>query len=177
MPNATMGNDDHDAVTVGVRDRTGPPTPPAAAVGRRAVRGDRNALHADHDPVRASDERRHAPLRRATDAAPIDSTMNTPVEVVETAYPLRIDRYESREDSGGPGNFRDGLGLRRDITVRAHDARFSLLADRRRHRPYGVAGGDPGAPGDAVLYDADGADEHRPGKATRELPPGSTVSV
>ena len=128
----------------------------------------------------------------------MSNTMNTPVEVLETAYPLRIDRYELREDSGGAGEFRGGLGLRRDITVRDHEARFSLLADRRRHRPYGVGGGEPGKPGEAVLYggergsddgddtesdddggaaDDDREAEHLPGKTIRELPPGSTVSV
>jgi N-methylhydantoinase B len=117
----------------------------------------------------------------------MSNTMNTPVEVLETAYPLRIDRYEFREDSGGAGEFRGGLGLRRDITVRGHEARFSLLADRRRHHPYGVGGGEPGALGDAVLYggesgndDADDqncGEEQLPGKTIRELPPGATVSV
>jgi len=106
----------------------------------------------------------------------MSNTMNTPVEVLETAYPLRIDRYEFRQDSGGAGEFRGGLGLRRDITVRDHEARFSLLSDRRRHRPYGVAGGESGATGGAVLY-ADGETERLPGKAIRELPPGATVSV
>ncbi|MFC5973047.1 hydantoinase B/oxoprolinase family protein [Halomarina salina] len=107
----------------------------------------------------------------------MSNTMNTPVEVLETAYPLRVDRYEFRRDSGGPGEFRGGLGLRRDITVRDHTATFSLLADRRTHRPYGVAGGDPGSTGSAVLSDADGEEEPLPGKTTRDLPPDSTVSI
>ena len=43
----------------------------------------------------------------------MSNTMNTPAEVLETAYPLRVTRYELREDSGGAGEFRGGLGLRR----------------------------------------------------------------
>jgi len=106
----------------------------------------------------------------------MSNTMNTPAEVLETAYPLRIDRYELRQDSGGAGEYRGGLGLRRDIAVRGHEATFSLLADRHRHRPYGVAGGEAGDSG-AVVLEADDGDERLPPKTIRDLPPGSVVSV
>ncbi|WP_433632655.1 hydantoinase B/oxoprolinase family protein [Halomicrococcus sp. NG-SE-24] len=116
----------------------------------------------------------------------MSNTMNTPVEVLETAYPLRVTRYEFREDSGGAGEYRGGLGLRRDIGVRGHRATFSLLADRRRHAPYGLAGGLDGAPGAAYLLenaldegaDADADDgEQLAGKVVRELDPGTVVSI
>jgi N-methylhydantoinase B len=121
----------------------------------------------------------------------MSNTMNTPVEVLETAYPLRVSRYEYRADSGGAGEFRGGLGLRRDIGVRAGRAIFSLLADRRRHAPYGLAGGSDGTPGDAYLFEdalssataantaTDGEDdgERLPGKVVRELAPGTVVSI
>jgi len=124
----------------------------------------------------------------------MSNTMNTPAEVLETAYPLRVTRYELRDDSGGAGEFRGGLGLRRDIQVRDHVARFSLLADRQQHAPYGVRGGGPGDCGSAFLLngpveatdpdsDADpepetDSTEHRiPQKSTHELAPGTTVSI
>jgi N-methylhydantoinase B len=107
----------------------------------------------------------------------MSNTMNTPVEVLETAYPLRVRRYELRQDSGGAGEFRGGLGLRRDIQVRGHEARFSLLADRHQHRPYGLEGGDPGESGAAELTTADGETVRLPQKSTHELPPGATVSI
>ena len=108
----------------------------------------------------------------------MSNTMNTPVEVLETAYPLRVESYALRPDSGGAGEFRGGLGLRRDVRVRDHVATFSLLADRRRHAPYGLAGGDDGEPGAAFLRREDEDDAERlPGKVTRELPPGAVVSV
>ena len=121
----------------------------------------------------------------------MSNTLNTPIEVLETAYPLRVTRYAFREDSGGVGEFRGGLGLRRDIGVRDAEATFSLLADRRRHAPYGLAGGGEGAPGAAFLFagaldarieraSAAGTDddgERLPGKTVRELSPATVVSV
>jgi N-methylhydantoinase B len=106
----------------------------------------------------------------------MSNTMNTPAEVLETAYPLRVTRYEYRPDTGGAGEFRGGLGLRRDIQVRDHEATFSLLAERHRSQPYGLSGGDPGATGGAVLNPDDDPEELAP-KSTHELPPGSVVSV
>ncbi|GAA0647793.1 hydantoinase B/oxoprolinase family protein [Salarchaeum japonicum] len=113
----------------------------------------------------------------------MSNTMNTPAEVLETAYPLRVRRYAYRPDSGGAGEFRGGLGLRRDIEVRGHTARFSLLADRHQHAPYGLLGGEPGEPGAAYVFDPDADDtddadgERLPQKSVHDLPPGTVVSV
>jgi N-methylhydantoinase B len=108
----------------------------------------------------------------------MSNTLNTPAEVLETAYPLRVERYELRPDTGGAGEFRGGLGLRRDIRVREHTSRFSLLAERHSRRPYGLAGGEPGATGGAYLVDDEGEPvEALDAKETRDLPPGSVVSV
>jgi len=108
----------------------------------------------------------------------MSNTMNTPAEVLETAYPLRVRRYAYRPDSGGAGEFRGGLGLRRDIEVRGHEARFSLLADRHRHRPYGLAGGGSGESGAAYVVDGDGEERERLAqKSTHDLPAGTVVSV
>jgi len=113
----------------------------------------------------------------------MSNTMNTPVEVLETAYPLRVRRYAYRPDSGGAGEYRGGLGLRRDVEVRGHTARFSLLADRQTHAPYGLLGGESGATGAVYRFDADadgeddGAGERLPGKSVHDLPPGTVVSI
>jgi N-methylhydantoinase B len=107
----------------------------------------------------------------------MSNTLNTPVEVLETAYPLRVRRYSFRPDSGGAGEYRGGLGLRRDIEVRGTVA-CSLLADRHRHRPYGLAGGEPGEPG-AAFHTPAGADDptRLPPKTTLDLDPGDVVSI
>jgi len=106
----------------------------------------------------------------------MSNTLNTPAEVLETAYPLRVRRYELRPDSGGAGEYRGGLGVRRDIEVVGSEATVSLLAERHRTPPYGLAGGDPGATGAAVL-NPDGDAEPLPAKCIRSLAPGTILSV
>ena len=105
----------------------------------------------------------------------MSNTLNTPAEVLETAYPLRVRRYALRPDTGGAGEHRGGLGLRRDIEVLT-DATCSLLADRQRHAPYGLAGGNDGASGETYLLQ-DGDRERLPGKSTHELAAGDTISL
>lgn len=81
----------------------------------------------------------------------MSNTLNTPAEVLENAYPLRVEQYRLRPDSGGAGTFRGGLGIRRDITPIDHTAAVSVLSDRRKTRPYGLEGGEPGRNGAVKL--------------------------
>lgn len=74
------------------------------------------------------------------------NTLNTPVEVVEQQYPLRVRRYALRRGSGGDGRRRGGAGLVREFEF-LQQAEFTLLTERRRHAPWGLAGGACGAPG------------------------------
>ncbi|ELY80106.1 hydantoinase B/oxoprolinase family protein [Natrinema gari] len=99
------------------------------------------------------------------------NTLNTPVESLETEYPLRVDRYALRDGSGGRGRFRGGLGLERTVTVE-EPATVSLLTERRRHAPTGVAGGESGATGENLI---DG--EAVPAKTTIDVDAGTTVTV
>jgi N-methylhydantoinase B len=104
------------------------------------------------------------------------NTLNTPVEALETAYPLRVERYELIPGSGGKGRFRGGLGIRRDITAIDHTARVSLLTDRRRTQPYGLNGGEPGKAGENVLI-RNGKETPLLGKGAVTLHAGETVSL
>jgi len=108
--------------------------------------------------------------------AHMTNTRNTPVEALELSYPLRVECYGLRSDTGGAGRHRGGLGIRRDIRVLDHEAEFSLLADRRVHRPYGLDGGDPGAGGDDRVV-VDGDERAIDGMTTLDLGPGDRVSV
>jgi len=108
--------------------------------------------------------------------AHMTNTLNTPIEALEIAYPLRVERYELRPGTGGTGRHRGGMGIRRDITAIGHTARVSVLSDRRRSRPYGVAGGGPGAAGENVVVRG-GRPSPAPAKGSIRLGPGETISV
>ena len=77
------------------------------------------------------------------------NSLNTPVEALEYAYPFRVRRYSYRPNSGGRGKFHGGDGLIREIELLA-DAQVTLLSDRRKFQPYGLAGGESGAAGSAI---------------------------
>jgi len=103
------------------------------------------------------------------------NTLNTPIEALELEYPMRVERYQLVDGSGGTGVHRGGDGIVRSIRV-LEDATVNLLTDRRRHAPPGLAGGGPGAVGHNRL--AESAAEPATASATRiateiaeELPP------
>jgi N-methylhydantoinase B len=103
------------------------------------------------------------------------NSLNTPVEALEYAYPLRVRSYGYRTGSGGAGEFRGGDGIVREIEVLG-DARVTLLADRRVFAPYGLQGGGDGALGRAVLVS--GAEEAvLPGKCSVAAKAGDVVRV
>jgi N-methylhydantoinase B len=70
-----------------------------------------------------------------------------PIEIIESEFPTRLVRFELIADSGGPGQFRGGLGVRREYLNLA-DARFSIRSMRHVIPPHGMAGGRDGRPGD-----------------------------
>lgn len=74
------------------------------------------------------------------------NTLNTPIESLETHYPLRVCRYQIRAGSGGAGRMRGGDGLVREFEFLA-PTQVTLLTERRRHGPWGLAGGGAGEPG------------------------------
>ena len=74
------------------------------------------------------------------------NTMNTPIEVVEAEYPLRVEAYHLIPDSGGRGTHRGGLGLRRVYRILAPEAQATTMTERNIVPPYGLFGGEPGHP-------------------------------
>jgi N-methylhydantoinase B len=105
------------------------------------------------------------------------NSLNTPVEALEYAYPLRVHRYAYRYGSGGAGEFRGGDGLIREIELLA-PARLTLLAERRKVRPYGLGGGEEGVAGRAWVAKS-GSDEkvELPGKFSRSLDQGDIICI
>jgi len=103
------------------------------------------------------------------------NSLNTPAEALEYAYPLRVREYNIRKHSGGNGKRRGGDGVVREIETLA-PARMSLLADRRKHAPYGLNGGGEGAVGrDAIIRQ--GSPHQIASKGSWELQPGDRVRI
>ena len=99
------------------------------------------------------------------------NTLNTPIEALELEYPMRVEHYELAANSGGDGRHRGGDGIVRSVRV-LEGATLSLLTDRRRHQPTGLAGGGPGSRGRNLIG-------HRevPAKTTLRLAAGDVVTV
>ena len=104
------------------------------------------------------------------------NSLNTPAEALEYSYPLRVTRYSLRSGSGGDGEHRGGDGIVRELEVLA-DATVTLLADRRKTRPYGLNGGGDGAAGRTLVIRADGTEEELGGKTSTRLRRGERVRV
>jgi N-methylhydantoinase B len=101
----------------------------------------------------------------------MSNTLNTPVEALETAYPLRVEAYRLRRGSGGAGAHRGGDGVERRLRLLA-DAEVSVIAERRRGGPSGRAGGEDGAPGRTTING-----EELPAKWRGPARAGDVVSI
>ena len=101
----------------------------------------------------------------------MSNTLNTPVEALELAYPLRVERYELRLGSGGGGRFRGGDGVVREYRA-LERCRLSLLTQRRARGPHGAAGGEDGRPGRNLVNGRE-----LPAFATVDLEPGDVLRI
>ncbi len=106
----------------------------------------------------------------------IHNTENAPVEEVETNYPIRFAHYGLIQDSGGPGRFRGGLGIRRDFCFPDCDTVFTVLSDGTRFPPWGLEGGGSGEPAHFVL-DPEGEPRELPSKGSVMVSKSGRVSV
>src|SRR5204862_3658561 len=75
----------------------------------------------------------------------MSNTLNTPIEALETEFPLRVRELSLRRGSGGAGVHRGGDGIARELEALA-PMRFTLITERRRHAPRGREEGEDGAP-------------------------------
>jgi 5-oxoprolinase (ATP-hydrolysing) len=104
------------------------------------------------------------------------NTRLTDPEILELRYPVRIERFAVRWGSGGRGRFKGGAGVVRELRfLRALDV--SVLAQHRVERPFGMAGGEPGAAGRQFLIRCDGRREELPGSAACRVEPGDRLVI
>ena len=104
------------------------------------------------------------------------NTENTPLESLGQHYPFRVTRYTLREGSGGTGLHPGGEGIEREILFEKA-ATLSLMGERRRHRPWGLNGGGPGATGEDWLVRSDGEQIRLGGKTTMDVEAGDRLRV
>jgi N-methylhydantoinase B len=105
------------------------------------------------------------------------NTMNTPIEAIEAVYPIRFLKYELREDSGGPGKWRGGVGLERSWMLLAPSATLSVLAERTMMSPWGLYGGKPGAKGEYYIIRPNGKRVKLESKCTVRIEKGDIFVV
>lgn len=99
------------------------------------------------------------------------NTLNTPIEVLESAYPLRVRQYAVRGNSGGSGHHCGGDGLIREFEF-LDAAQITLLSERRDNAPWGLQGGMPGMQGENRLNG-----ESLPGKVSRRVGGGDRLTI
>src|SRR5262245_42287071 len=103
--------------------------------------------------------------------------MNTPIEVLELSFPVRVERYEIVPDTGGPGRFRGGCGVERVWRILEQPAHASVCLERTKSAPFGLAGGRPGAPGRIDLVRPDGAERELLGKGAFPAPADARIRL
>jgi N-methylhydantoinase B len=101
----------------------------------------------------------------------MSNTLNTPIEALELEFPLRAVEYAVRRDSGGDGAHRGGDGVIREVEA-LEEMSYSLITERRRHRPPGADGGEPGAAGHNLVNG-----EEVPPKAAGTLAAGDRLRI
>ena len=110
-------------------------------------------------------------------ASGISNTMNTPIEVLEMSFPVRVDEYVLVTDSGGPGRFRGGLGASRTWTVLDHKARATACLERTKSPPFGLSGGKPGFTAKIWTEAPNGELGVAPGKGGFDVPNGGQIHL
>jgi N-methylhydantoinase B len=111
-------------------------------------------------------------------ASGISNTMNTPVEVLELAFPVRVERYEVNPDSGGAGRYRGGCGAKRVWRMLdGADAIGALCMERMTSPPFGLCGGSTGAAAVVTLTTPDSVTHLLPSKGAFAAPAGCVIDM
>lgn len=154
---------------------------PAASCGSMS-----NVTVGGHDVSRAKDFTYYETIAGGMGARPtcdgidaihthMTNTMNTPIEAIETGFPMQVEQYAIRRGTGGAGKFRGGAGIVRSLRLLT-DAEVTILSERRVFSPYGLQGGEKGQIGRNVLI-RDGEEHSLAGKITFSVDEGDIVQI
>ena len=155
---------------------------PAASQGTN-----NNLIVGGHDPVREQPFVYYETIGGGMGARPtkdgisgihthMTNTLNTPIEAMEFVYPMRLRRYALRRGTGGPGKYKGGDGLIREVEFLA-PARVTILSDRRKRPPPGYHGGHDGQPGENVLLRGGVEEVQLAGKEVLDVEAGDVLSI
>ena len=169
-------------VLLGALAKALPEVIPAASQGTM-----NNMIIGGHDPVRDKPFVYYETIAGGMGARPdkdgisaihthMTNTMNTPVEAMEFAFPLRLKRYAVRRGSGGDGKFKGGDGVIREVEFLS-PARVTLMSERRRRPPPGYHGGHHGEPGKNVLLKGGYEEVNLAGKELLDVEAGDVISI
>ena len=107
----------------------------------------------------------------------VTNCMNLPVEAMEMDVPIRVHRLALRQDSGGAGRQRGGLGVVKEYEILDGEVAFTYRGERHFYAPQGALGGGDGAKAHAVIHRADGREEVIPSKMMTTLARGDRVVI
>jgi N-methylhydantoinase B len=110
-------------------------------------------------------------------AAGISNTMNTPIEILEMSFPVRVERYEIVPDTGGAGRHRGGCGVERVWRILGNPSRVSVCLERTKSAPFGLAGGSAGGAGRIAVIGPDGNERELCSKGAFTAPPGAQICL
>jgi N-methylhydantoinase B len=152
----------------------GPTTSGLLLFGSRRENGEWTMLYETHGGGEGA--------RRERDGMPVvrvhmSNVMNTPAEVIEAEYPIRIECQRLRRGSGGAGAHRGGDGLHREYRALIDDMSVTSMFERAVIPPYGLQGGEPGAPFQVKVCRTSGEEFSLPGKANVRIDRGDLVIV
>jgi N-methylhydantoinase B len=128
-----------------------------------------------YEPHGGGEGARHDRAGSAATRVHLTNTNNTPAEIIEAEFPLRIEHQRLRRGSGGEGRHRGGEGTERAYLVLAPEMSLTTMFERRLVPPWGLAGGGPGAGYGCTLQRADGGTKELRGKANLMVHQGDRV--
>jgi N-methylhydantoinase B len=94
----------------------------------------------------------------------LSNCKTAPIEIIESEFPTRVERFEMLPDSGGAGEWRGGLGFARDYRILTDEVRFSMRTDKHTIEPFGGAGGLPGGKGACLVNPESNAAKQLPSR-------------
>jgi N-methylhydantoinase B len=107
----------------------------------------------------------------------ISNTMNTPIEILEMSFPVRVERYAIVPDSGGAGRRRGGCGVERVWRIVGGPSQASVCLERTKSAPFGLAGGGAGGAGRIALIGPDGIEHELCSKGAFSAPAGAAIHL